>query len=233
MPAEPPARMNREREKELAAEAAVSLVEPGMALGLGTGSTAAFAVRKLGERVRGGLDVRGLPTSEATRRQAEAEGIPLIGFEDVTELDLTLDGADEFDPQLNLVKGGGGALFREKIVAAASRRLVILADASKRVPQLGRFPLPVEVNPFGWQATAEHIRALGAKVTLRRDGPEPFLTDNHGYVLDCAFGAIADAPGLERLLRAITGVTVTGLFVGMADSVVLAEDDTVHTLRRG
>jgi len=184
--------MSQEREKQLAAEACAALVEPGMVIGIGTGSTAAYAVRKLGERVREGLRVRGLPTSEATRRLAEAEGIPLVTFADVTALDLTLDGADEFDSQLNLTKGGGGALFREKIVAAASRRLVIFADSSKRVARLGRFPLPVEVNPFGWQATAARIEALGAGVKLRGGAGQPFVTDNHGYVLDCTFGTIAD-----------------------------------------
>ncbi len=223
--------MQREREKQLAAEACVDLVEPGMVLGIGTGSTAAYAVRKLGERVRQGLRVRGLPTSEATRRLAEAEGIPLVTFAEVTALDLTLDGADEFDPQLNLIKGGGGALFREKIVAAASRRLVIFADSSKRVPQLGRFPLPVEVNPFGWQAAAARIEALGARLKLRGGAEQPFLTDNHGYVLDCAFAAIADPAGLEQRLRAITGVMVTGLFVGMAEAVIIASGERVETLR--
>jgi ribose 5-phosphate isomerase A len=224
--------MSREREKQLAAESCVALVESGMVLGLGTGSTAAHAVHRLGQRVREGLRVRGLPTSEATRSLAEAEGIPLISFADVTQLDLTLDGADEFDPQLNLIKGGGGALFREKIVAAASRRLVIFADASKRVAQLGRFPLPVEVNPFGWQVTAARIEALGAKVSLRGGARQPFVTDNHGYVLDCAFGTIAEPATLEQQLRAITGVTVTGLFVGMAEAVVLADGERVETLHR-
>jgi ribose 5-phosphate isomerase A len=224
--------MSRDREKQLAAEACVDLVESGMVLGLGTGSTAAFAVRKLGRRVREGLRVRGLPTSEATRKIAEAEGIPLTTFAEVTRLDLTLDGADEFDPQLNLIKGGGGALFREKIVAAASRRLVIFADGSKRVERLGRFPLPVEVNPFGWQATAERVAALGARVTLRGGEGTPFVTDNQGYVLDCAFGSIADPAGLEAALRSITGVTVTGLFVGMAEAVLMATGERVETLRR-
>jgi ribose 5-phosphate isomerase A len=223
--------MQREREKQLAAEACVSLVQDGMTLGIGTGSTAAYAVRKLGQRVREGLRVRGLPTSEATRRLAEAEGIPLTTFAEVTELDLTLDGADEFDPALNLIKGGGGALFREKIVAAASRRLVIFADASKRVARLGRFPLPVEVNPFGWQVAAARIEGLGARVKLRGGEAQPFVTDNHGYVLDCAFESIADPAGLEQRLRAITGVTVTGLFVGMAEAVFCAEGERVETLR--
>jgi ribose 5-phosphate isomerase A len=222
--------MHRDEEKRLAAEASVELIEAGMTVGLGTGSTAAFAIRKVGARVRGGLSLRAVPTSEATRRLAESEGIPLTSLDAVLSLDLTLDGADEFDPGLNLIKGGGGALFREKIVAAASRRLVIFADSSKQVARLGSFPLPVEVNPFGWRVTASRIEALGAQVSLR-GGPEaPFLTDNHGYVLDCAFGAIGDPAGLEAQLRAITGVTVTGLFVGMADTVYLAHGAEVRVL---
>ena len=217
-------------QKQLAAEAAVALVEDGMTLGLGTGSTAVFAVRKLGGRVRGGLKITGVPTSQATHDLALREGIPLIAIEEVTRLDLTLDGADEFDPALNLIKGGGGALYREKIIAAASERLAIFADASKRVRVLGRFPLPVEVNPFGWSLTAANIAALGAEVRLRRAGDAPFLTDNQGYLLDCAFGEIPRPAELEAELRKIVGVNVTGLFVAMAERVLLAEDGTVRTI---
>ncbi|MCH8077740.1 MAG: ribose-5-phosphate isomerase RpiA [SAR324 cluster bacterium] len=223
--------MSRDSEKQLAAEAAAELVTSGQTVGLGTGSTAAFAVRKLGQRVRGGLSMLGIPTSESTRSLAEAEGIPLTTFAETTTIDITLDGADEFDGGLNLIKGGGGALFREKIVASASRRLVIFADASKRVERLGRFPLPVEVTPFGWQVAAARIEELGAGVSLRGGADAPFLTDNHGYVLDCAFGEIRDPAALEARLRAIVGVTVTGLFVGMAETVFMAEGETVHTFR--
>ncbi len=222
--------MSRDREKQLAAEAAAELVTSGQTVGLGTGSTAAFAVRKLGERVRGGLSMLGIPTSETTQALAEAEGIPLTTFADTRTIDITLDGADEFDAGLNLIKGGGGAMFREKIVASASKRLVIFADGSKRVEHLGRFPLPVEVNPFGWQVAAVRIEELDAEVSLRGGAGDPFLTDNHGYVLDCAFGEIRDPAALEARLRAIVGVTVTGLFVGMADTVIMAEGETVHTL---
>ncbi len=222
---------DREREKRLAAEAAVAFVEEGMAIGLGTGSTAAYAIRKLGERVRGGLAVRALATSTQSADLAREVGIPLIGFDTVTALDLTLDGADEMDPALNLIKGGGGALFREKIVAAASRRLIIFADSSKRVAVLGRFPLPLEVNPFGWQAAAEQVRALGAQVSLRRRGGAPFTTDNQGYILDCSFGAIADPAALEGQLKAIVGIVETGLFVGMAEMACVAEGETVHEIR--
>ena len=221
---------DRETEKRLAAEAAVALVEEGMAIGLGTGSTAAYAIRKLGERVKSGLAVRALPTSAQTADLAREVGIPLIGFDRVTSLDMTLDGADEIDPALNLIKGGGGALFREKIVAAASRRLIIFADSSKRVDTLGRFPLPLEVNPFGWQVAAEQVRALGAQVSLRRRDGKSFTTDNQGYILDCSFGTIEDPAALERKLKAIVGIVETGLFVGMAEMACVAVGETVHEI---
>jgi len=216
-----------DREKRLAAEAAAELVEDGMLVGLGTGSTAAFAIRRIAQRVRGGLHLRALPTSKQTEALARELGIPLVSFEDVAALDLTLDGADEMDPALNLIKGGGGALFREKIVAAASRRLVIFADHTKRVARLGRFPLPIEVNPFGWQVVAAKVNALGAEPALRQRDGRTFVTDNGGYILDCRFGEIADPPGLERRLRAITGVMETGLFCGMVALACVAEGETV------
>ena len=208
----------------------MALVEDGMILGLGTGSTAAFALRKLGERVREGLKITGVPTSQSTHDLAEAEGIPLLGLDQVDRLHLTLDGADEFDPALNLIKGGGGALYREKIIAAASERLVIFADGSKRVERLGHFPLPVEVNPFGSLHTARQIESLGAKVTPRMVGNSHFITDNQGYVLDCAFGEIPDPAGLEEALCKIVGVNVTGLFVAMAEKVFLADGGQVSVL---
>ena len=220
--------MSLEREKQLAAEAAAEMVEDGMIVGLGTGSTAAFAIRRLGARVAGGLSIRAVPTSTASQELAREVGIPLVDFADITSLDITLDGADEFDPALNLIKGGGGALFREKIVAAASQRLIIFADHSKRVRRLGAFPLPVEVNPFGWQVAAARIEALGPRVTLRQAESGPFLSDNHGYILDCEFGEIPDPPALERQLAAITGVTESGLFIGMAELVCLGEGEEVR-----
>jgi len=220
-----------DREKQLAAEAAADLVESGMIVGLGTGSTAAFAVRKIGARVKGGMRIRALPTSRATEALARELGIPLVEFAQVTRLDLTLDGADEMDPALNLTKGGGGALFREKIVAAASARLVIFADHTKCVPVLGTFPLPVEVNPFGWQVVAEKVRALGAEVKLRERAGQTFVTDNQGYILDCRFGAIPDPPALEAKLRAIVGVTECGLFCGMAEMACVAEGAKVVNVR--
>lgn len=224
--------MDRDREKQLAAEATASLVEDGMVVGLGTGSTAAFALRKLGERVRAGLRMHGVPSSRWAEDLARELGIPLLDFSRTPQLDITLDGADEFDPALNLIKGGGGALFREKIVAAASRRLVIFADSSKRVPMLGRFPLPVEVNPFGWQVAARKLEEFCPRVTLRQKDGTPFVTDNQGYILDCAFGAIPDPPALEARIRRITGVMECGLFCGMADTVVLATGERVEWIRR-
>ncbi len=225
--------MGSDKEKQLAAEAAADLVEGGMTVGLGTGSTARFAILKLGKRVAEGLDIRAVPTSRQSELLAREVSITLVDFSQVTELDLTLDGADELDGDLNLIKGGGGALFREKIVAAASRRLAIFADRSKRVERLGAFPLPVEVNPFGWQVVAKKIGALGAEVALRGGGSDPFLTDNQGYILDCAFGEIADPPALEAELSAITGVVETGLFIGMAEVAFVADGEQVLQLRPG
>jgi len=227
-----------EREKEAAAEAAVARVRDGMVVGLGTGSTAAYALKALGRRIGQGLRIRAVPSSKWAESLAREVGILLLTFADVDRLDVTLDGTDEFDPGLALIKGGGGALFREKIVAAASDRLWILADSSKRVPVLGRFPLPVEVNPFGWQVAARRIGELGARVKLRQTGAAgaaaagPFVSDNGGYILDCAFGSIPDPAGLEAALRRIVGVMETGLFVGLAETVFVAEGETVRELKR-
>jgi ribose 5-phosphate isomerase A len=225
--------------KREAAAAAVALVEPGMRLGLGTGSTAKHFVDLVGAKVKAGLDVVCVPTSEATRIQAESLGIPLTTLDDTPELDLTVDGADELDDDLQLIKGGGGALLREKIVAAASRRLVIIADASKRVARLGAFPLPVEIVRFGMTATRNRVVACAADAGCRgemrmRVGPEgrPFLTDGGNLILDCAFGTIKDAPLLDARLRAIPGVVETGLFLGMADTAYIAGADGVVTLSR-
>jgi len=225
--------MNREREKEVAAEAAVAQVQDGKLVGLGTGSTAAFALKALGRRVAQGLEVRAVPSSKWAENLAREVGIPLLTFADVNRLDVTIDGTDEFDPGLSLIKGGGGALFREKIVAAASDKLWIIADGSKRVPVLGKFPLPVEVNPFGWQVAARRIGEFCPQVRLRYTGAEqPFVSDNGAYILDCAFGSIPDPVGLEAKLRRIVGVMETGLFVGLAETIFLADGERVHTFKR-
>ncbi|MDP4025009.1 ribose-5-phosphate isomerase RpiA [Methylobacterium sp. NEAU 140] len=217
--------------RRAAAARALDLVEPGMRLGLGSGSTAAAFVDLLAERVRGGLDLVGVPTSEATRAQAEAAGIRLATLDEVPELDLTIDGADEVDDSLRLIKGGGAALLREKIVACASRRMVVIADAAKRVATLGAFPLPVEVNPFGLAATHRAVEAAVAAagctgpVSLRRtaDG-RPLVTDGGHHILDARLGAIPDPEVLGAGLWAVPGVVEHGLFLGIADAAILAAD---------
>ncbi len=220
-------------EKRCAAERAVAYVEDGMTLGLGTGSTAAHAVRLLGKRVRAGLDVRGVPTSRATQALAEACGVPLATLDDVTRLDLTIDGADEVDPDLALIKGAGGALLREKIVASVSDRLVIVVDSSKLVERLGAFDLPVEVTPFAVSVATPALEATGCRVTLRR-GAEgaPFVTDEGNAMLDCAYGAIDDPRALAQRLNAIVGVVEHGLFLDMADTVIVGRAGGVEVIER-
>ncbi len=224
----------RDAWKRAAAEAAAALVEDGMAVGLGTGSTAAFAIAALASRVRAGLRLRAIPTSERTAEQARAGAIPLVSFAECPRLDLTIDGADEVARgSLDLIKGLGGALLREKIVAAASDRLVIVADASKLVDRLGaRAPVPVEVVAFGWETTAARLAELGAQPRLRPDGEGAFRTDGGNLILDCAIGLIDDAAALDRTMRAVIGVVETGLFVGMAERVLIAGAEGVRTLVR-
>jgi ribose 5-phosphate isomerase A len=226
-----------ENAKRLAAARAADLVRPGMRLGLGTGSTARHFVDLVGAKVRAGMDVICVPTSEATRLQAQALGVPLTTLDDTPELDLTVDGADEFDPALNLVKGGGGALLREKIVAAASARMIVITDRSKQVDRLGRFPLPVEIVPFGLEATRQLITKLAGQVgctgaiRLRHDAAgHVFVTDGGHYILDCAFGAIPDAPGLAEALVSAPGVVEHGLFIGMAKAIIVADAAGVEIL---
>lgn len=222
--------------KRLVARHALELVEPGMKLGLGTGSTATAFIDALAERVREGLDVRCVATSGATQAQAERLGIPLSDLDALGELDLTVDGADEIDGELRLIKGGGGALLREKIVAMASQRLVIVADDSKLVERLGAFPLPVEVEPFGAQFTLRMIGMVGselgcdAAVTLRTGADGPFRTDGGHYIADCAFGAIPDPELLADMLKMIPGVIEHGLFIGIADAALIAGPEGVSVM---
>jgi ribose 5-phosphate isomerase A len=225
--------------KRQAAEHAITLVEPDMTLGLGTGSTAAHLVELLGQRVREGLKVVCVPTSEATRAQAERLGIPLTDLDRCPSLDLTIDGADEIDPALRLIKGGGGALLREKIVAMASDRMVVIADHSKRVATLGAFPLPVEIVRFGAGATRHLLEALAAEagcsgqITLRTtpDG-QPFVTDGGHLILDCAFGRIAEPEALDEALKLVPGVVESGLFLGIADAAIVAGPNGVELQER-
>lgn len=220
--------------KQRAGAKAVEFIEDGMTVGLGTGSTAYWMVERLGERVREGLRVRCVPTSKRTEEQARALGITLVTFSDVQQLDLAIDGADEIGPGLALIKGGGGALLREKLVARAARRFVVIADASKRVELLGRFPLPVEVVPFAWEVTARRVAEVtNVEPQLRRDEcGETYLSDNGNYILDCRCGEIRDPESTERELKLLTGVVECGLFVHMADLAVVATDDDVEIIER-
>lgn len=222
--------------KRSAAARAVELVLPGMAIGLGTGSTAAHATRLLGERLRSGAlrDVVGVPTSDATARIARESGVPLVTLEERPFLDLTIDGADEVDPALDLIKGLGGALLREKIVALSSREVVIVIDSTKQVKRLGeRAPVPVEVVRFGWSRARAHLESLGARVVPRAlpDG-ELFVTDEGHYVLDAFFGPIDDPRSLAGKIRSFTGVVEHGLFLGIASRVVVASKDGIKEVAR-
>jgi ribose 5-phosphate isomerase A len=221
--------------KRAAAEAAAELVQDGMVVGLGTGSTAAFAVAALARRHRQGLRFIGIPTSQRTATQARAAGVPLTSFAEHRQIDLTIDGADEVERgTLNLIKGLGGALLHEKIVAAASRRLVIIVDGTKLVDQLGTHaPVPVEVVAFGLEATQAALQSLGASAGLRQSpAGEAFLTDSGNRILDCGFGAIADPARLEERIRRVVGVVESGLFIGLAHAVFVAEATGIQRLDR-
>jgi ribose 5-phosphate isomerase A len=228
-----------EAQKRAAAARALAFVQPGMRLGLGTGSTARHFVKLLGERVRAGLDVIAVATSEATRRDAEQVGVQLTTLDEAPRLDLTIDGADEIAPDLSLIKGGGGALLREKIVASSSARMIVIADESKWVPALGRFPLPIEVVPFGFAATRRKIEAAasaagcsGPMLLRRGKNGHAFVTDGGHWIVDASFGRIADPGALAKALDGISGVVEHGLFIGLAHAAVLAGSDGVRVIER-
>lgn len=229
--------MDAREMKIKAAAAALSYVEDGMRLGIGTGSTAEEFVRLLAERVADGLNVQGVPTSERTARLCVELGVPLRSLDELPELDLTIDGADELDAGLRLVKGGGGALLREKIVAAASERMIVIADASKVVSELGAFPLPVEVNPFGLTATRIAIEKLASRsglsgeLNLRVSGDGPFTTDGGHYIIDASFGRIPDAEALAGNLNMIPGVVEHGLFINLASLAIIAGPEGARTMQ--
>ncbi len=226
---------DRDALKRQAAMEAVAMVHDGMVVGLGTGSTAAFAIDGLIARVRGGLRIVGIPTSERSAAQALAGGIELTDFSRHRTVDLTIDGADEIARHgLDLIKGLGGALLREKIVAAASKQLVIIADEPKLVPGLGgTVPVPVEVVPFGWETTADRLAGLGAEPVLRKaaDG-QPFRTDGGNLIVDCRFGLVADPAALEQALSSVVGVVETGFFIGMATTALVATSGGIVRLDR-
>jgi ribose 5-phosphate isomerase A len=231
--------MSTDSYKRAAASRAIEFVRAGMRLGLGTGSTAEYFIALLAERVRAGLDVIAVPTSEVTHAQATRLGIPLTTLDDTPELDLTVDGADEIGPDLTLIKGGGGALLREKIVAAASARMIVIADESKWVRVLGRFPLPIEIAPFGAAATRRAVEAVAAQagsagpVQLRRDRDgHAFVTDGGHWLLDAQLQRIADPPALGRSLAAVPGVMEHGLFIVLAQAAILAGPDGVRVVER-
>jgi ribose 5-phosphate isomerase A len=223
--------MANEREKEAAGRAAAKLVNDGDVVGLGTGSTAYFAVVALGERVHAGMKVVGIPTSIKTADQARAAGIPLTTLDQHPVIDITIDGADELDPHLRLIKGGGGALLREKVVASASKKMVVVADSAKLVPVLGKFPLPIEIISFARTVVEKKIVALGAtpKLRTRPDGT-PYLTDNGNQILDCSFGKIADPAALARTLSDTPGIVEHGLFIGLASMALIGREDQVEEL---
>lgn len=221
--------------KRQAAERAVEYIQSGMIVGLGTGSTAVHAVRRIGALLAEGRlqRITGIPTADVTAREAERAGVPLGSLDDHPSVDITIDGADEIDPQLNLIKGLGGALLREKIVAAASRRLIIIADDSKRVDQLGtRAPVPVEVVPFAARPTALYLASLGARVVERLVDGRPFVTDEGNIILDCHFPGLANPREMAQLIRAQPGVVEHGLFLGMATEAIIAGARGVVVLDR-
>ncbi len=222
--------------KQQAGEQAASLVQSGMVVGLGTGSTAIFAIRRIAARLRAGelSGILTVATSRATEAAARALGIPMLSDDIPREIDLTIDGADEVDPALDLIKGGGGALLREKIVAQASRREVIVVDASKLSPRLGtHWPLPVEVLEFGWRSQARFLESLGAAATPRTGDGGLYRTDQGNIILDSRFGPIADPAGLASTLEARAGLVGHGLFIGIASDVIVAEEAGMRHLRRG
>lgn len=218
--------------KKAVGESALDYVQDGMVVGLGSGSTVYWMLKKLGEYIQEGLDVKGVPSSLRTEGWAKEFGIPLVSLSEAPKLDLAIDGADEVDPDFNLTKGGGGSLLREKLVNDAANRLIIVVDESKMVQRLGAFPLPVEIVPFGWENTVKKISRLQCTPKLRMKDGEIFVTNNGNYIVDCAFISIADAKGLHSQLKLLLGVVETGLFIDMADTVIIGEGSRVRILEK-
>ncbi|MEE6132346.1 ribose-5-phosphate isomerase RpiA [Priestia flexa] len=219
-------------EKQIIGEKAVDFVEDNMVVGLGTGSTVFYTIRKLGQLVKQGLHITGIPTSIQTEELATKFGIPISKFEDVEQIDIAIDGADEVSSELDLLKGGGGALLREKIVAREAKTFIVVADSSKLVQKLGSFLLPVEVIPFGVGVTKKNIYRLGGNVNLRESKGKPFKTDNGNYILDCSFSDILSPKVLERELNMIPGVVENGLFVEMADTVITVDQENNVVIKK-
>ena len=226
--------MEKEELKKLAGEKAADYIEDGMIVGLGTGSTVEYTLKKLGKLVKSGLKIKGIPTSVHTKRIAIEQEIPLTNLEENPVIDITIDGADEVDSNLNLIKGGGGALAREKIIAFNSKKVIIVIDDSKIVKALGiDFPLPVEVLKFGWTSTKKTLEELNCIVELRKImGNEPFITDNSNYILDCEFDRIDEPEQLEININNIPGVVENGLFIGLVDEVIVGGKQGILTLEK-
>jgi len=217
--------------KRIAAENAVDYINDGMIIGLGTGSTAYWAIQKIGERTKKGLNIKAIATSKNTENLAKEFGINLVSFSEIDEIDITIDGADEVDNELNLIKGGGGALLREKIVAASSKQVIIVIDESKLVNRLGNFLLPVEVVKFGFEISMKKLKMLGCEPRLRLFNSKAFVTDNGNYIIDCNFGSIEDPENLSIEINKIAGVVDNGLFINMASEVIIGyKDGTVKKL---
>ncbi|MDF0726343.1 ribose-5-phosphate isomerase RpiA [Cytobacillus sp. S13-E01] len=221
-----------EDKKRVVGEKAADYIKDGMTIGLGSGSTVYWTLKKLGQFVENGMSLSGIPSSKRTEGWAKEFGIPLIDFTDVDYLDIAIDGADEVDSNLNLSKGGGGSLLREKLVDVYANKLIIVVDQSKMVTQLGKFPLPVEVVPFGWEVTAKRIESLGSVPKLRMNENEFFITNNGNYILDCQFDTIENPAELHNQLKLLLGVVETGLFVDMTDIVIVGEDDGVRIVEK-
>jgi ribose 5-phosphate isomerase A len=217
--------------KRMAAEKSIERVENDIIIGLGTGSTVEYAIKKLGERINTGLKIEGIPTSIKTKKLALKYNIPLVDLNDYPEIDLTIDGADEVDSNLNVIKGGGGALLREKIVAHHSKKVIIIIDETKVVKKLGNdFPVPVEVTKFGWNATKRSLEALGCTTELRTIMDEKYITDNSNYIIDCDFGRINEPEALEREINSLPGVIENGLFINLVDEVIVGSKRGIITL---
>ena len=207
--------------KQIAADKAVSFIESGMIVGLGTGTTAYWAIERLGEKIKNKkLNIKAIATSTGSEKQAREVGIPIISFAEINQIDITIDGADEADENLNLIKGGGGALLREKIVASNSKQLIIITDESKLVKHLGKFSLPVEVVVFGWEKVFQKLQTFGCVAKVRMQNDKPFITDNSNYIIDCAFGEIPDPAALHEKLNSIVGVVENGLFINLASKLI-------------
>jgi len=220
--------------KKLAGEKAVEFVEDGMIVGLGTGSTVYWTILKLAERMKEGLKIQGVPTSKDTEKLADKLGIPLVNLSELSKVDLAIDGADEVNPSLALIKGGGGALLREKMIASISDRFIVVADESKFVQTLGTFPLPIEVIPFGWEITKKQIEKIGSmNPILRLNDNAPFITDNGNYILDCHMKNIEKPGDLTISLNMIPGVVENGLFVNMCEAAIIARNNNTIEIKYG